>query len=1301
MHLLAAKPGGFSDEEGIIDLQQTPADIVILCAQDSTLGLLARYAEQLPDDYPSIRLANFVHLTKPAAFDLYAHKVLEHARLIIVSLLGGKAYLPYGVEQLEEICARTGAKLAIVPGDDEVDTELQAASNLPNTELHRIWRYLREGGIRNTENLFRYIQQTFFSVNGTDKNTEIIFEEPRPLPKTLIYCPDRHEIGYQEWLSTQNPEHPVAVLLFYRSHFQSGNTQAFSEFIKVLQAQCLSVLPIAVTSLKDESCKAIVNELATKSDCKIFLNTTAFSIRSASSQTQDKESSGQLGNQHLSSQPADLEPDCLFDVNAPVLQVILAANSEEDWLEHPQGLRARDIAMNIALPEMDGRIITRAISFKEALEKSDKTQYDPIYYQLNTERAQFVAELARRWATLAQKPNSQKRVALILANYPTREGRIGNGVGLDTPASTLNILKALQDAGYPVGDIPDSGTELVNELLNYVTNDLNTLDFRACQQSISLESYQHLFEQLPQDSKDAVLERWGHPENDPKVRSGRIMIPGIRLDQTFVGIQPARGFNVDLAANYHDPDLVPPHSYLAFYFWLRHEYQIDAIMHIGKHGNLEWLPGKSVALSNTCWPDIALGPLPHLYPFIVNDPGEGAQAKRRSQAVVLDHLMPPMTRAETYGELFELEQLVDELYQAMGLDIRREEFLRKKIIKLVQDSNILNELNLRDEESDNPDSILNELDAYLCELKEAQIRGGLHIFGQQPDKEQRLDTLVALARLPRGQQRPEDASIIVALSQDLQLAQPNQDSEFNPLDISPAEPWEGNRPALLSNINEQIWRTEADTLERLEHLAKHILAGLNQSDQEQCAEGLLNNHDLPKTKALISHLTQSVFPAYDGSPEQEIKQVINGLAGGYVPPGASGAPTRGRLDVLPTGRNFYSVDSRSIPTPAAWVLGKASAQQIIMRHLQDHGDYPKSVGISVWGTSTMRTGGDDIAQAFALMGIQPIWAPGSNRVVDFEIMPNMMMNHPRVDVTLRVSGFFRDAFPNVMHIFDAAVQALADHEEPGQTNTIKNNIESAVASLTAQGIPLKKATTQARYRVFGSKPGAYGAGLQGLIDEGCWDNANDLAEAYVNWGGFAYGQNNTGTQAFEAFEQRLGSLEAVIQNQDNREHDLLDSDDYYQFQGGMTNAVRVIKGETPEVYHGDHSNPSQPKIKTLQEELNRVIRSRVTNPKWIKGMQQHGYKGAFEMAATVDYLFAYDATTDMISDYQYANVAECYLFEPENAEFLKNNNPTAMKEMTEKMIEAIQRNLWQEPGEYTEKLEDLLLDLEGEMERSM
>uniref|UniRef100_UPI000F086880 cobaltochelatase subunit CobN n=1 Tax=Pseudomonas viridiflava TaxID=33069 RepID=UPI000F086880 len=953
------------------------------------------------------------------------------------------------------------------------------------------------------------------------------------------------------------------------------------------------------------------------------------------------------------------------------------------WSASAQGLGARDLAMHIALPELDGRIISRPISFKDLAWRSERSQSDVVCYRAHPERMDFVAQLARRWILLARLPNADKRVALILANYPTRDGRIGNGVGLDTPAAALNILRAMQGEGYPLAGLPDSGTELIHQLLGGVTNDLDSIDQRPCQQSMALDEYLEAFNALPQANRDAVNARWGAPDADPMFRSGRMMIAGLRFGLTFVGIQPARGYQVDPSAVYHDPDLVPPHGYLAFYFWLRKAYGAHAVVHVGKHGNLEWLPGKGVGLSENCWPDAVLGPMPNIYPFIVNDPGEGAQAKRRTQAVIIDHLMPPLTRAETYGPLRNLELLADEYYEAQLLDPRRARELQRDILNLVRETQIDRELALDETTDSDADAAiwLPRLDTYLCDLKESQIRDGLHIFGQSPEGRLRTGTLLALLRIPRGDGRGAQSSLLRALSKAFDLG-------FDPLDCELAEPWQGPRPTELLGLSTDPWRTAGDARERLELYAAALI--------ERICDGQ-DVTDLPEHADLaliLDSLREVVAPRLDACGPGEMQGMLDALSGRFVPAGPSGAPSRGRLDVLPTGRNFFSVDVRNLPTTTAWRIGFQSANLLLERHLQDHGDHLRQLGLSVWGTATMRTGGDDIAQAMALMGVRPVWATGSQRVDDFEILPISLLDRPRVDVTLRVSGFFRDAFANLIRLFDAAVQAVAALDEPDDLNPIAARVREERASFIAEGLSEDEAARQAGWRIFGAKPGAYGAGVQGAIDGRLWQSREDLAEVYLNWGGYAYGASDEGTPARQRFAQRLSQVQAVVQNQDNREHDLFDSNDYYQFQGGMLAAAETLSGQKTASYHGDHSQPDLPKIRTLKEELNRVIRSRAANPKWIDGVKRHGYKGAFEMAATVDFLFAFDATTELIDDHQYALLADAYLLDPSTREFIEQHNPDALRDMTERMLEAQQRGLWQEPGDYQQALEDLLLDIE-------
>ncbi|PSB10670.1 cobaltochelatase subunit CobN, partial [filamentous cyanobacterium CCP2] len=750
-------------------------------------------------------------------------------------------------------------------------------------------------------------------------------------------------------------------------------------------------------------------------------------------------------------------------------------------------------------------------------------------------------------------------------------------------------------------------------------------------------------------------------------------------------------------------DLEPTHEYLAFYYWLRQHFGAQAIVHVGKHGNLEWLPGKGVALSEACYPEVALGALPHLYPFIVNDPGEGSQAKRRAQAVIIDHLTPPMTRAELYGPLQQLEGLIDEYYEAQSLDPTRLPVIRDRILKLVQQENLQwevmgeggkggeNEAHISSPESktQNPKSnwseFLSRTDGYLCELKESQIRDGLHIFGQCPQGRQLRDLIVAIARHPG----PGRLGLTRAIAKDWELT-------FDPLTADYATPFEPNQrsdffpPDVL-----QTCRTLGDVVEALEQFAAAQVDALLLDPKSRLDAP---SHGSIHTQQELNWIHDRLLPSLQHT-HQEITHLLGGLEGRYVPSGASGAPTRGRPDVLPTGRNFYSVDIRAIPTESAWDVGRKVAETLIEQYAQEQGEYPKTLALSIWGTSTMRTGGDDLAEALALLGVQPVWDGASRRVVDFEILPLSLLGRPRVDVTLRISGFFRDAFPNLIDLFHQAVEAVAALDEPFEQNPLAAQVQMETQTWQTAGLTIDQAKQRSHYRIFGSKPGAYGAGLQGLIESQNWANDQDLAQAYMNWSSYAYTGQGEARSVPDVFADRLRQLQIVLHNQDNREHDLLDSDDYYQFQGGLTASVRSLTGKNPEIYFGDHSHPEKPKVRKLKEELAKVYRSRVVNPKWIAGAMRHGYKGAFEMAATVDYLFAYDATTHCVEDYMYQGIAQSYLFDPAVQAFIQQKNPWALRDMAERLLEAHQRQLWQTANpEILENLRTIVHQAEGVIE---
>ncbi|MDQ0027138.1 cobaltochelatase CobN [Variovorax paradoxus] len=1277
MHLLSTRPGGHVEDggQGVVRVAQTPASVVVLSAADTTLSLLADAAGQMGADYPSVRLANLMWLRQPASVDMYVDDVLRHARVVVIDHLGAPSDWAYLVERAMSSARERGQWLAIFSGDASEDMQLLMRSSAPHDDCRHLWRCLREGGLDNAKAFFSLIGHAAFGLGSRPP-------QPMPLPSAVRYRP-REAAGRATWKAGA----PVALLLFYRAHLQAGNTAVFDAMLEALSAADLNAVALAVDSLKNPDSHAAVQAVVAEHRVAIVLNATSFAVASI-----DGRDDGSAGDGDMSL--ATLAGD------APVLQLITAGGTQEQWLADPHGLAPRDLAMQVVLPEVDGRILTRAISFKGMARRCEHTELDVLRYQAEPGRMAFVAELARRWCVLRDKPNVDKRIALILANYPIDDARIANGVGLDTPASTVVVLQELQAAGYLTGDLPASGDALIAALLRGITNDSDANGGRPAAQSFSLADYLEDFNRLPADSRAAVNARWGAPEQEPSLRSGRFTIAGLRFGHVFVGIQPARGRAVDLAATYHDADLVPSHHYLAFYFWLRRAFSVDAMVHVGTHGNLEWLPGKSVALSEACWPDAILGPLPHLYPFIVNDPGEGSQAKRRTQAVIIDHLMPAMTRAETYGPLQQLERQMDEYYEALSLDPRRARLLREDILGRIVREGLHEELGFaRPTDESDRESLLKGLDAYLCEIKESQIRDGLHVLGRSPQGRQRIDTLLALARFPGGTAASQK-SLLVALAQDLGVEGADGFSALGP---DWAAPWHGPRPKVLQELSAEAWRHAGHTRERLELLAARLVAvqAVSGDAPAGAAHDAFDAHAWPHAAPVLQRLKEVLAPRLDACGPQEMTQLLRGLAGRFVPPGPSGAPSRGRPDVLPTGRNFYSVDTRAVPTPTAYAMGAAAAERLIERHLQDHGTMPGEVGLSVWGTSTMRTGGEDVAQAFALLGVRPKWADGSARVIDIEVLPMAVRHRPRVDVTLRVSGFFRDAFPNVIDLFDTAVRAVAaisEDDESDEVNPIRARVRREAAEALAAGQPVDQARRQATWRVFGPRPGSYGVGVQEVLDSGRWQHSADIAQAYLQAGAFAYGQGEHGVAARASFEQRLGQLDAVLHNQDNREHDVLDAADHAQFQGGMAAAVAHLAGAPAALYHGDFSVPGSPRIRSLREEVARVVRSRAVNPKWLDGVQRHGYKGAAEIATTVDNLFAYSATTGVVGDHQYALVADAYLHDDKTREFLQRHNPLALRSIGERLLDAMRRGLWQEAGDHRERIEHHLLALERRLE---
>ncbi len=1024
MHVLATQPATLEEADAAVDLGQSPAELVVLSFSDSDLSALAAAWQRDAEVLPSLRLASLKRLRHPMSVDLYVEKVVAPAKMVVVRCLGGLDYWRYGLEHIADTARDHDILFAAIPGDDRPDPRLAAMSTVPNDALDLIDRFFREGGADNLNNALRYA--------ATQLGRKSTWQPPVPLGPITV-------------LGDMHDARPMALVVFYRANLLAADHEPVMALMSALDRQGLASLAVAVSSLKDPAIEPELVRLIAGRRPAIILNTTAFSAM------------------------RDDDTTVLDQADVPVLQVVLSGSTREAWVESGRGLSPADLAMNVVLPELDGRLLARAISFKAEAPFDSRLEFASVRHRSEPDRVDYVARLAAAWARLGRKRRSERKLALVLSDYPARGGRSGYAVGLDTTESTLEILRLLRSQGYDTG-----------------SRDWQAADIAP------------------------LLDR-----TQPHLRCGKVIVL----------LQPDRG------SGYHDTSAVPSPDYVATYAWLRDEEKIDALIHLGTHGTLEWLPGKALALSAECWPETVLGPVPVIYPFIVNNPGEAVQAKRRLAAVTIGHLTPPLSAAGLDGPLADLEGLIEEYAAADGLDARRLRHLGEEIVERAWTNGLAADCGLVQGEPTR--EAIAKLDAQLCDIKDLAVRDTLHVFGRAAD------------------------------------------------------------PAF-----------------------------------EACAVG-------------------------------ERAGLLAALDGRRVAPGPAGAPSRGRPDVLPTGRNLTSIDPRAIPTRTAAAIGGRAADEVVRRYLQDHGDHPRTLVIDLWASASLRTGGDDLAQAFAYLGVRPAWDKQSNRVTGFEVLPLATLDRPRIDVTLRISGLFRDIFESQIALFDLAVRKVAALDEDDQDNPL--------AAARRGGADLA--------RVFGGAPGSYGAQAADLALDGPWRTREDLGTAYLSAVTHAYGGADAMRLAGDGFRASVSGADVLVHPQDDRERDLLDGDGVADFAGGFAAAAAML-GNTPELYHLDTSRPEAPKARRIAEEIARVVRGRLTNPRWLAGMLRHGHRGVAEIAQGVDALYAFAATADAVPGHLFDVTHAALIGDEAVLLAMLEKNPEAMAAIAARLRDALDRGLW-------------------------
>ncbi|MEC3977586.1 cobaltochelatase subunit CobN [Amycolatopsis sp. H20-H5] len=1193
--------------------------ILLLSTSDTDL-LSARSSEA---DY---RLAN------PSRLDVgELPGLLDGVKIVVVRILGSEQAWQEGLDTVRA----SGAHVVVLGGEQSPDAQLMKLSTVPAGIAAEAHAYLAQGGPENLTQLGRFLSDTLLLTGDG-------FEPPatQPLWGVLERRP-------------KNVTGPVVAILYYRAHHLSGNTAFVHSLSDAIEDAGGRALPIHCASLRTRE-PEMMAELG-KADALLVTVLAAGGT---------KPSEVGAGGDDEAWDVAEMAA-----LDIPILQALCLTSDHETWEGSDEGLSPLDAGNQMAVPEFDGRLITVPFSFKE-IDGDGLPRYVP-----DTERAARVAGIALAHARLRYTPPAERKIALMLSAYPTKHSRVGNAVGLDTPASAIKLLRRMRELGYELGDEPFPGVEptgteqpdgdaLIHALIAAGGQDPEWLTEEQLAGNpirVPAKRYREWFAKLPADLRAGMEEHWGPAPGELYVDNGDIVLASLQSGNVILMIQPPRGFGENPVAIYHNPDLPPSHHYLAAYRWLEEEFGAHAVVHLGKHGSLEWLPGKTAGLSASCAPDAVLGNLPLIYPFLINDPGEGAQAKRRAHATIIDHLIPPMARAETYGDMARLEQLLDEHANIAAMDPAKLPAIRAQIWTLIQAAKLDHDLGVDERPHDVEfDDFLLHIDGWLCEVKDAQIRDGLHILGEAPTGEARVNLVLAMLRAQQMWGGKQGA--VPGLRSALGLKE-NSDTPLSEVDAI-----EQTARSLVLKMEARDWSPGA-------------VAGV--------VEEVLGHPD-EQVAHVLSFAANEVVPRLAGTTG-EIDAILHALDGGYIAAGPSGSPLRGLINVLPTGRNFYTVDPKAIPSRLAWETGQALADSLLRRYREDTGDWPRSVGLSVWGTSAMRTSGDDAAEVLALLGVQPVWDEASRRVTGIEAISLAELGRPRIDVTVRISGFFRDAFPHVIDLLDDAVRLVAGLDEPEEQNFVRAHTH---ADLAAHGDE-RRATT----RIFGSKPGAYGAGLLPLMDSGNWRDDADLAEVYAVWGGFAYGRDLDGKPAREDMENSYKRIVVAAKNTDTREHDIADSDDYFQYHGGMIATVRALTGTAPASYVGDSTTPDAVRTRTLGEETARVFRARVINPRWISAMRKHGYKGAFELAATVDYLFGFDATAGVVGDWMYEKLTESYVLDAENQEFLSKANPWALRGIIERLNEAADRGLWAEPDpELLARMREVYLRLEGDLE---
>ncbi|MFI3206025.1 MAG: cobaltochelatase subunit CobN [Clostridia bacterium] len=1196
-------------------------------------------------------------------------KDLKNADFIFCDLHGGLTYFKSFIE-LKNAFDKNNSFYFSSGIDSEIEEMSKKSTLLPHLRF-AIASYMEAGGAENYTNTLKFIANKVGKISCDFKEVSI--------PKwSGIYTKNHDDINKDEFIeniiSQNKPIIGVWIGFFY---YQNYNTRHIDTIIENIEKQGCVAYPVYSNTIpttdgtyggtRVDLEEYFIKDEKTVIDSLIVTMGYSLTINSAPGEGLTR-----------------VDTSVFEFLDVPIFQGMITNWTYEKWKKELVGLDASYLSINVYQPEFDGQIIGTVCCSTEEIETK---------YGVNTilmpidERIEKLVKLAKNWAILRKIPMCEKKVAIILHNMPPRADMIGAAYGLDTPESVYNMYKALVENGLKVNFPFANGKEIIDRITDGLTNDgrfmseeqmLEKADFVATK-----EDYSKWFSNYNKIVSDKITSDWGKAPGEFMVVDDKILVPGIVNKNLFVGLQPPRAFEEKAEECYHSTDMVCPWQYLAFYHYLENVYKANIIVHVGTHGSLEWLPGKEIALSQDCYPDLAIGCIPHVYPYIIDVPGEGAQAKRRSNAVILDHLIPSMKESGVYEDLEIIDNIIDQYHKAEKDDQNKLPIILKEICEKAEKANLLEDLRMTAEEfSTEKGNSVEKLHVWISEIKSSVIKDGLHTFGLPPvlEDDRMKNMLRLLTRVKNKTVLSLRSGIAIAKKLDIDNILDNPSQETN-------------------------GKTNARLIEEFDKIAIKIFDELeiNNYNSSKIDEVIANNftkEEIVLTNELKKTLTfaiEDVLPRLEKTTD-EIKNFIKAVNGEFVVPGPSGAPSRGNADILPTGRNFYMIDPSTIPSRASFEVGKTLANQMLQKHKEEHGEYPKNVAIIVYSGETIKTCGDDVSEILYLYGIKPVYLGETDRVIGLEVIPLKELGRPRIDVTLRISGLFRDTFPNLIELCDTAVNMVATLEEDDSQNFVRANILKDIKKFMDEGMSEELARDEASVRIFGCPPGTYGAGVDILVNSKKWETSDDLGQVYITWSGHAYSKNRHGTSSQKLLSHRLSNCTATIKNISSSENDMLDSDDFYNYHGGLISAVKKASGKSPESYSTNANDVSHITTKTVKEETARIMRARINNPEWIKGLQKHGYKGAQEFSSMFDIVFGWDATADVMENWMYDSLFDRYLNDEELREWIKKENKWALHAMSERLLEASQREMWDADEEKLEKLREIYMEMEGDFE---